>query len=154
MENDQQTVIVQNVEDYLAQRTEDGAQMGLVLKVASGLEGFAFSNDDFATFAATILKTTSTDPQLSSPGQRGSITVALPAQGISFEHDPAQSSIVTVACHLGSLQLTLSLDAYTFFRSLKAFMERRRELLPADPTDHQEKRRSLRANSRPNGNGR
>lgn len=106
--------------------------MGLVLEVASGLEGFGFSNDDFARFAATILKTASTDPQLSNPTDAHNIcTVDLPVQKILFEPDSAESATVTVACQLGSIRLALSLDAYVFFESLKTFMERRRNITQA-----------------------
>src|SRR6476659_8142136 len=104
MAEDEETLTLRTVQDYIVQRTEDGTQLGLVLKVASDLEGFGFSNDEFARFAATVLKTTSTDPQLSNPAVADNVcTVDLPVQGISFQPDSAESATVTVTYQLGSI---------------------------------------------------
>src|SRR4051794_27450548 len=67
--SDQHSINVRTVEAYMARRTDDGTQMGLVLRLATGMEGFAFSHKDFALFAAKLLDTAVTETQLPSPTQ-------------------------------------------------------------------------------------
>jgi len=136
MATDEETTLsLRYVQTYAVQRTEDGTQMGLVLKMSSDLEGFGFSNDEFARFAATVLKIASTDPQLSSVAWNKSCAVDLPGGKISFE--PEQSGAVTVAFHLGCLRLAFPLDGYEFFESLRKFMETRRTSSLVDASSRQ-----------------
>jgi hypothetical protein len=138
------TISLRSVQAYAVQRTEDGTQMGLVLKVSSDLESFGFSNDEFARFAATVLKTTSTDPQLSSAARNESCPIELPGGKIFFESDD-QSGTVTVAFRLGCLRLTLPIDGYEFFESLRTFMKTRRtsSLVDASSRQRRTERRRL-----------
>jgi hypothetical protein len=125
--SDQHSINVRTVEAYMAQRTDDGTQMGLVLRLATGMEGFAFSHKDFALFAAKLLQTAVTESQLPSPVQDSPVhTAALPVSAISFASDASEPSAVEMVCDLGPLRLALVLEATTLFKSLKSFMDGRR----------------------------
>ena len=124
---EEQSITVNTVQAYMAQPTDDGTQMGLVLKVASEMKGFAFSHMDFARFAAKVMETAIANSHLLGPGQADDAhTLSLPVQAVSFESDSTDPSKVTITCHLGPLQMVLTLDADTLFTSLKSFLARRR----------------------------
>jgi hypothetical protein len=119
-----QVIPTQTVQAYLVQPTDDGRQMALVLRTGQGAVGYALSHADFARFAARVLEVAA--EKSSSPDSSDSVpVVALSVEEVSFETDPANSSVVTMASRLGGLRLALSLDSNALLRSFKQFLDAR-----------------------------